>query len=85
MKSKKNNLIDKIVLPILRFCCLRSISFCFCNDLVLIRIDFLLVEAAIEKYYTKIGVNKFGMYYIKVVLELWLQPLKIPVTELLKK
>ena len=44
----------------------------------------MFVEAAIEKYSTKIGVKKFGMHYIKVVLELWLQHLKIPVTELLK-
>ena len=31
----------------------------FCNDLVPMRIDFLLLEAAIEKYSTEIGVEKF--------------------------
>ena len=31
----------------------------FCNDFVPMRIDFLFVEAAIENYSTKIGVEKF--------------------------
>ena len=49
------------------------------------RIDVLLVEAAIEKYSTKIGVKNFVMHHIKVVLEFWSQPLKIPVNKLVKK
>ena len=53
VKAKK--LIEEIVLPILRF---RRL-FLFCNDLVPVRIDFLSVEAAIEKYSTKSSVKKF--------------------------
>ena len=33
--------------------------FLFCNDLVPVRTDLLFVEAAIEKYSTKIDVEKF--------------------------
>ena len=57
-RTEANNLIEEIVLPILRFRCLRNI-FLFCNDLVPMRIDFLFVEAAIEKHSTKIDVEKF--------------------------
>ena len=49
------------------------------------RINFLFVEPAIEKYSTKIGVEIFVMHYIEVVQKLWLKPLKTPVKELLKK
>ena len=58
-----NNLIEEIVLPILRFRYLPNISL-FCNDLVPKRIDFLFVEAAIENR------KNFVMHYIGVVLEL---------------
>ena len=58
--------------------------FLFGNDLVPIRKDFLLVEAATEKCSTKISVKKFRYVIHEVVLELWSKLLKIPVRELLK-
>ena len=43
--------------------------FLFCDDRILMRIDFLFIEA-IEKYSAKISVEKFRYHYIEVVLEL---------------
>ena len=58
-RIKVNNLIEEIVLPILRFQYLPNISFCFAMISFLLYEKRIFVEGAIEKYFTKIGVEKF--------------------------